>query len=81
MVEQMMEFRLSDGTIGYGMGEGGFRFPGKAMVTDMIVRTPPPADQIDIWNRDEIEPRIKELLDRTLRDRAKGPLRREPMPR
>ncbi len=27
MVEQMMEFRLSDGTIGYGMGEGGFRFP------------------------------------------------------
>ena len=27
MVEQMMEYRLSDGTIGYGMGEGGFRFP------------------------------------------------------
>jgi hypothetical protein len=27
MVEQMMEYRLADGTIGYGMGEGGFRFP------------------------------------------------------
>jgi len=27
MVEQMMEYRLSDGTLGYGMGEGGFRFP------------------------------------------------------
>jgi hypothetical protein len=27
MVDQMMEYRLSDGTIGYGMGEGGFRFP------------------------------------------------------
>ena len=27
MVEQMMEYRLTDGTIGYGMGEGGFRFP------------------------------------------------------
>jgi hypothetical protein len=27
MVEQMMEYRLADGTLGYGMGEGGFRFP------------------------------------------------------
>lgn len=27
MVEQMMEYRLADGTIGYGMGEGGFNFP------------------------------------------------------
>lgn len=27
MVEQMMEYQLSDGTMGYGMGEGGFRFP------------------------------------------------------
>jgi aminoglycoside phosphotransferase (APT) family kinase protein len=39
----------------------------------IVAQTPPPADQIDIWNRDEIEPRICELLDRTLRDRAKGP--------
>lgn len=27
MVEQMMEFRLADGTLGYGMAEGGFNFP------------------------------------------------------
>lgn len=26
-VEQMMEYRLADGTIGYGMAEGGFSFP------------------------------------------------------
>ncbi|SFQ31915.1 DUF7064 domain-containing protein [Pseudomonas borbori] len=29
MVDQMMEYTLSDGTIGYGMGEGGFAFPWK----------------------------------------------------
>jgi len=27
VAEHMMEYRLSDGTIGYGMGECGFRFP------------------------------------------------------
>lgn len=44
------------------------------MVTDMAsVRTTPAIDRVDIWDRDQIEPRIKDLLDRTLRDRAKGP--------
>jgi len=31
------------------------------------------ADGIDIWNRDDMEPRIREILDRTVRDRTKGP--------
>jgi len=44
------------------------------MVTDMAkVRTTPAIDPVDIWDRDQIEPRIKDLLDRTLRDRARGP--------
>jgi len=33
----------------------------------------PPIDRIDIWNRDDMEPRIREILDRTVRDRVKGP--------
>jgi len=28
---------------------------------------------IDIWNRDDMEPRVREILDRTVRDRMKGP--------
>ncbi|SMC94407.1 phosphotransferase family protein [Novosphingobium sp. B1] len=28
---------------------------------------------IDIWNRDDMEPRVREILDRTVRDRVKGP--------
>ena len=31
--------------------------------------------EIDVWNRDDMEPRVREILDRTLRDRARGPYR------
>jgi hypothetical protein len=27
LTEHMMEYRLADGTLGYGLGECGFRFP------------------------------------------------------
>ncbi len=33
----------------------------------------PPVDRVDIWNREDMEPRIREILDRTVRDRVKGP--------
>lgn len=32
-----------------------------------------PIDTVDIWDRDDMEPRIREILDRTVRDRVKGP--------
>jgi len=32
-----------------------------------------PLDNLDIWARDDMEPRIRVILDRTVRDRAKGP--------
>lgn len=32
-----------------------------------------PVLDIDIWNRDDMEPRVREILDRTVRDRVKGP--------
>ena len=32
-----------------------------------------PVDSVDIWNRADMEPRIKEILDRTVRDRPTGP--------
>lgn len=32
-----------------------------------------PVDSVDIWIRDDMEPRIREILDRTVRDRMKGP--------
>ena len=32
-----------------------------------------PVDNIDIWDRDDMEPRIRDILDRTVRDRANGP--------
>lgn len=32
-----------------------------------------PVLDIDIWDRDDMEPRVREILDRTVRDRVKGP--------
>ena len=32
-----------------------------------------PVRDIDIWDRDDMEPRVREILDRTVRDRVKGP--------
>lgn len=32
-----------------------------------------PVDSVDIWDRDDMEPRVKEILDRTVRDRPTGP--------
>jgi hypothetical protein len=29
--EQIMEYKLADGTIGYGLGEGGFRLPWRGL--------------------------------------------------
>lgn len=29
--------------------------------------------EIDVWDRDDMEPRVREILDRTVRDRARGP--------
>jgi aminoglycoside phosphotransferase (APT) family kinase protein len=44
------------------------------MATDMSdILHMPVVDGIDIWDRDDMEPRIREILDRTVRDRAKGP--------
>jgi aminoglycoside phosphotransferase (APT) family kinase protein len=40
-------------------------------VTDILAAAP--VDAIDIWDRDDMEPRIREILDRTVRDRVKGP--------
>ena len=31
------------------------------------------ADGVDIWDRDDMEPRVREILDRTVRGRATGP--------
>ena len=32
-----------------------------------------PVMDIDIWDRDDMEPRVREILDRTVRDRVNGP--------
>lgn len=37
MSEHMMEYRLADGTVGYGLGEGIFRFPWAGNQTDLPV--------------------------------------------
>lgn len=33
----------------------------------------PLVDSVDIWDRDDMEPRIRIILDRTVRDRTRGP--------
>ncbi|WP_051519840.1 hypothetical protein [Sphingobium sp. Ant17] len=33
----------------------------------------PSIDSVDIWDRDDMEPRIRDILDRTVRDRINGP--------
>lgn len=37
------------------------------------IAEPDLAKDVDIWDRDDMEPRIRTILDRTVRDRSKGP--------
>jgi hypothetical protein len=77
MVEQMMEFRLSDGTIGYGMGKVDSASPGKAMVTDMAkVRTTPPSTGSTFGTGTKSSPHQGSFGSHAPRS-GQGPLRRK----